>query len=236
MKIKSIIPIFTFAVISLLFAGETVTETRDVSGYDWVVLDGSGDVTVIQGKEEKVIVKADKDIINRVVTEVDGNKLHLGLKTEWNWHPKSMSTIHYTVYIKNVAGLSVHGSGDVNADKIASDDMNAHISGSGEISIEYLKCDDLDVSINGSGECEVGGKTNRQNIHISGSGDYTAKQFASKMAEVHISGSGDVILQVEDELEVFISGSGDVVYYGSPDVSEHVSGSGDVTGKGAASH
>lgn len=232
MKTKQIIPIFFIIILSLLFAGNPITDTRMVSGYDEIVLDGSGNVTIIQGNKEKVVIDADKELMDRIVTEVKGRKLHLGLKTSWNWRPKSYSTIYYTVYIKDVSGLSINGSGDIAADKVKSNDLSLRINGSGKVVIDNLKCNDLDVSINGSGECNVAGKTRRQSVQISGSGDFNAKQLRSKSAEVHINGSGDVVLQADDELDVVVSGSGDVVYYGSPAVTTHVSGSGDVIGKG----
>ncbi len=223
-------------LISFTIAKTPVIETRSVDGFNWIQLDGSGNVTIIQGNEEKVIVTADKDLIENVMTEVSGRKLRLGLKSDWNWGPKSHSSVEYKVYVKNVSGVSVHGSGNIKADKLMCDGLDMNISGSGEIMVDNLKCDEVDVTISGSGECEVGGKTKRQSIVISGSGDFSGKQFASKWADVTISGSGDVTLSVEDELDVSVSGSGDVVFYGSPDVTEHISGSGDVVGMGSASY
>lgn len=234
MKTKIIIPVFSIVILSLLFAGDPITDTRMVKGYDEIVLNGSGYVTVIQGNKEKVVVKADKELMGEIITEVKGHKLHLGVKTNRNWFPRSFSTIYYTVYIMDVSGLSINGSGNIAADRIKSNELSLRINGSGEVVIENLKCNDLDVFINGSGECEVSGKTKRQNVQITGSGDFNAKQLRSKSAGVHISGSGDVVLQAEDELNVVIAGSGDVDYYGSPAVTSHISGSGDVIGKGAA--
>lgn len=227
-----LLPVLT----SLIFAGGIREESREVSGFSEVQLNGSGNVMVIQGNSEKVVVEADSEIIEKVTTEVKGKTLHLGMKSHFGWNSKPFQPVKYTVYIKNVERLAIYGSGDMTSSEIEGKFIDLSISGSGDINVENLEANELSVSISGSGECTTSGAVNSQDVQISGSGDYYSKQLDSNYSNVRVSGSGDVVVNVKKELDAIVSGSGDVIYYGSPSVSERTSGSGDVRGKGTASH
>ena len=190
-------------------SGQTASESRDVSGFTRVQLTGSGEVTVSQSDEESLTVEADRKLLPRVTSEVSNGTLILGLRR--NTISLASRTVRYHVGVRELAGLSVSGSGDVTATDISTATLRVEISGSGRITT--------------SGSAEV------QELDISGSGSYRGADLASKTARVQITGSGDADLVVSDALDVRISGSGSVTYSGDPQVTQQITGSGELIKK-----
>ena len=251
-----LIPLFAVSADGKIVekSDKMVTEERDVKNFTGVDLRCNGELTLIQGDKESLIIEAPADIMPNIESEVRGGMLILELKKTslFGLHKRDFD-IKFTLTMKEIEDANISGSGSITAKDIVSKDLEININGSGEFEIGRLKADKLnvdlsgsgdfdikdftggriDVTITGSGEGEVSGKVNDQKIEISGSGDYDAGGLESKTALVNISGSGDTELKVSDELEVNVSGSGDVVYYGHPRINSNVSGSGNLRQKGS---
>lgn len=209
---------------SIRGSGNVVTEEREVSGYTSVVLNGVGNVEIIQGETESVVVEAEDNIMPLIKTEVQNETLILSQEENRSINPTR--SIKYTVNIIEVNGLSSLGSGDLGAVTLETNSLNLDLSGSGGISVTSLDADSLTVSITSSGLIGVSGQVNDQQLDLSGSGEYRASELASKIANISVSGSGKAIVAVDDTLDAAISGSGIVSYYGDPVVTSSVSGSG----------
>jgi hypothetical protein len=215
-------------------SGDVVTETRSVQGFDSVALEGSGDVTLIQGDTESLVIKAEDNILPKVKSVVEDGTLVLGIESGPFETLRLNSEIEYTVTAKDISGLSIAGSGSISSSKLETDEMEIGIAGSGDVMIDLLTAESVAVAIAGSGECVLAGSVSKQAVSIAGSGDYEGGDLKSEVAAVAISGSGDAVVWTTDSLSAEISGSGDVAYRGSPAVSKAVSGSGEVTGLGTS--
>ena len=243
----------TLALLTLLAganptrASDLVTETRDVEGFHGIAFSIPGELHIDQSGDESLRIVADEDVIDDIITEVEGGVLVI--RRERSWWPKRMGKVKVFVEIDDFASLAISGSGDADAGAIETDDFALQVSGSGSVSLQSLTCDAVDVAISGSAEVDVreltanrartkisgsgeviwGGVVDAQTVSITGSGDYSAADLESKEAEVVVSGSGDVDVRVNDELDAVVSGSGSVRYYGDPDVTKVVAGSGSVS-------
>jgi hypothetical protein len=187
-------------------SGHIVSETRNVSGFSSVVLTGSGRVVIDQGGTESVTVTGDDNLLNNVVTEVQGSTLMLGQKSGVSLSPSK--DIVYKVTLKKLDSLDNSGSGAVEAKGLQSARMKIHITGSGEVSAEGA-ADDLD-------------------IHITGSGQFRGDGLKSKRTSVDISGSGGAAVASSETLDATITGSGSIEYAGNPQVHQNITGSGSV--------
>jgi hypothetical protein len=188
-------------------SGNLVTETADVSGFDEIVVLGSGEVTVEMTGQESLEVTVDDNILPFLEIEVSGSRLELGFKSGTNIDPSAPVT--YRITADDLVGVTITGSGDVLAGGL--DNRR------------------FDVDITGSGDVELHGKTSLVDVTIAGSGEFDGTGLESFRGEVTISGSGSAVMNVIDELDVTISGSGDVTYTGDPVVDQTISGSGDVS-------
>ena len=213
-------------------SGNLVTEMREVSGFDRVALEGCGDLTIIQGDTESLVIKAEDNIMPKIKSVVKDGTLILGLDKDPFETFRLTESIEYTLTARRISGLSLAGSGSISSAEIRTDDMDISIAGSGDVTIDYLDGESLSVAIAGSGDCEVSGNVSRQVVSIAGSGDYTSRDLKSEVGAVSISGSGDAVVWTTESLNVDINGSGDVSYRGSPSVAKAVNGSGSVASLG----
>jgi hypothetical protein len=203
---------------------EVISETREVSSFHSIRLSVNGEVTVIQGKEQSLVIRADDDVIPRLRTRVKNGTLVIssvgGIRRS--------AQLEIDIVMEEIKGLSISGSGTITvSDRIKADDVSLKISGSGDIFLE-LDASDINTKISGSGKINLSGTVKSHTIDISGSGDTKAFDLLTDTTTVKISGSGDCMVNVSENLDVKISGSGDVEYKGSPKVNFKGSGSGTV--------
>jgi hypothetical protein len=212
-------------------SGKMATETRNVSGYDQVVLTGSGDATITVGDGEGITIEAEDNILPLIETSVQSGRLVIGLKP--NTSISTTRGLHYKIDAKTLSGVDVTGSGNVSVNAVKTDGFHSNISGSGSVRVSSLQAKTLKATITGSGKMEISaGKVDSQEITISGSGDYTAGSLESATAQATTTGSGTATLWAKDSLNARTSGSGNVRYYGQPNVAKSETGSGRVTGLG----
>ena len=208
-------------------SGDIDTETRSVSGFDRIDLSHMGEVHLTQGDTEGLTVRADDNLLEYIVTEVQGGTLRLGVTREAAMAIlRPTEPIVFEVAFRELSGLAVSGSGSFEADSLETESLHMAISGSGNIAISDLIAGDLSTDISGSGKVKLKGEASSQSIAVSGSGRYYSLDLATKDARVAVSGSGLVELHASDHLSVGISGSGSVRYAGEPTIDDDISGSG----------
>ena len=210
-------------------SGDLVTESRDVSGFDRIEVHGSGKVIITQDGTESLTVETDDNLIEYVTTEVVGRTLELGFEDVVLVSPTRLT---FDLHLKDLTGLEISGSGDIEAESIETDGLEIQVSGSGDARIDSLAADDVEIKIGGSGSVELEGDASRQDVTISGSGKVRAGDLRCEAVDVSISGSGDATVWVTESLDVNISGSGSVYYYGAPSTDLSTSGSGSINGRG----
>jgi hypothetical protein len=231
-------------------SGNIETQTVDVSNFNRITLENSGDVYVEQGQTESVTVEADDNILPLLETKVRGKELFLTTQPNQNIDPSRK--IVYRITVKDLSGisldgsgnffvgpiqsgsmdLSVNGSGDIKIDDLSTGKLSVDLNGSGNIGVDKLKATALDASVNGSGDIDLAGQAPTQKISFNGSGNYKAGNLNSKSAEIKIPGSADVTVWVTDTLNANIDGSGTVRYYGKPSVNQTGNGSGKIVSLG----
>jgi hypothetical protein len=208
------------------------SEDRHLSGFTSVSVAGSFDVVITQGSSESVKVTAPSDVINRIITEVEGGVLKIYTKSDndWHWFDGGHKKIMIYVAIKDVNGVSLSGSGDVSfREGLRGGAFRLKLTGSGDVSGK-LWVKNLDVNLAGSGDIKISGSADNSNVSVAGSGDYTANGLVTNTASVRVAGSGDARVNVSQKLDASVVGSGDVYYTGSvKSVSTSKIGSGDVS-------
>ena len=211
-RLPAFIVIFFSVIVNGCFgpsvsgSGRVISETRNVSGFSNVSLEGSGHLIIEQGGAESLTVTGDDNLLHYIETEVRGSTLVLGEKSGVRLSPSK--DIVFKVTLTKLDTLDLSGSGVVEAKGLQSAKMNIDISGSGEVSAEGAD-DDLDIA-------------------ISGSGRFRGDSLKSKRTRVDISGSGSAVVASSETLNAIIGGSGSIEYVGDPQVHQDISGSGSV--------
>lgn len=217
-----------FSTTSVEGEGPIKEENRTIIDFNEIEINGAIDVIFEQSKDYSVIVKTNENLLEYIITELDGAKLLVKTKDDTN----ISSNDNIKVFVKGpeMNSIILNGSGSfVAKNHVKVDDINCDISGSGNIEFGDLVCNTYSMNISGSGDIILSnGKSKSGDFAISGSGDISASNWKTKILEIAINGSGSVEAFALKQLDISISGSGDVTYKGEPKENFEISGSGDI--------
>lgn len=213
----------------------TKTETRSVSGFTEIALQGYGDLVIEQNPDapESLVIEADQDLMPHLISEVSGGRLTLGFDIpgsdwigwglEWLFTPNK--SIRYHVSLKQFSGAA-----NITAAKLQGEACKFVVNGAGKVMIGELQAQSLATTISGSGavEIEAGVVQNLHDMHVSGSGSVKAAGLQTGETLVSISGVGSAEVDARQTLTVHISGAASVRYKGSPTLNQQISGSGSI--------
>jgi hypothetical protein len=209
------------------------TQNRNVGSFRGVSLSGSYDVYITQGATESVKVQAPRDVIDRIITDVEGGVLRIYSKNDgfsWgNWFSSTKKVVIY-VTVKDVNSISVAGSGDIFfKDGITTNSLKLRVAGSGDI-LGKVSVKTLDSGVTGSGDIKVSGTADNSIVSVAGSGDFTAPSLTTSNTTVRVVGSGDARVNASSTISASVAGSGDIHYSGTARVvNSSTSGSGDIS-------
>lgn len=254
---------YFFSIILLLITAVTFaqkSEKRDVGGFNAVTLAFPGTLYLKQGSTTSVELTGDKELLEKIETEVEGNRLIIRRKEmfkNWvNWS-EDLGKLTARVTLPKLTGISVLGSGKaIGESKFRASSLDVKVSGSGSIDME-AEADDTEADISGSGQIQLKGIFSSVDASVSGSGKIilngavqgtlssgisgSGRVEASGTAKTlrsSISGSGKVAgfsLAVEN-CYARISGSGTVEISVKKEIDAEISGSGTVLYKGNPDH
>jgi hypothetical protein len=211
--------------------GDVITKTIKTGDYDFVAVNNSLDVELLEGMEGTITVTAESNIMEHLEIETDGDRLTVGVKRGINISTRK--GIKVLVPVKSISGVSMAGSGDISSNMILrSNKMSISVAGSGDIKL-HTESETLKASIAGSGDIILRGRTEQLDASIAGSGDIEAYDLKANNVDASVAGSGDIAIYCNGgRIKASIVGSGDINYKGTAsDIDKSVMGSGDISKK-----
>lgn len=207
--------------------GDIKTITRNVGEYAEITVAGSFDVTLLQGKEGKLEISVEENLIKYLVTKVKNGKLVI--RWDNNFKVKPKKPVHISVPFKEIEALVTAGSGDVvSVDEISASDFSIKSAGSGNVKL-LLSADDVNCSMAGSGNITLVGVSRELDCSKAGSGNLYAYKFVSEDVEINAAGSGNAEVYATEVLDAKTAGSGNIYYKGAPKSNNtKVAGSGSI--------
>ena len=186
------------------------TENRSFAAKDFnrVALKGADNVNIIIGPAFSVRAIGPQNILDNLDITVENGTLKIarksknGLSVQWN----STSAV-VTVTMPAIIGADVAGSGDLDIDAIAADNLELNIAGSGNIG--------------------AAGTAKNLKIGLAGSGDVNVQKLSAQTADISVAGSGNVSAHATKSAAISIIGSGDVMVSGTAQCAISKIGSGD---------
>lgn len=191
-------------------------EQRSLTGFDCIELLGSLDIKYQQSDSFSVRVDAPVEILKKVVTRVEGDKLIVNMEGEGemiNFGVPDGDNVTVYVTSPDLLGIALRGSGDFECQHLLdTDNLDIMLNGSGDIKFDDIICDQVNVSLVGSGDVELKHvKMLRSYVNLVGSGDVKVNYDNSGTVEANLTGSGDITLSggVKD-YKSNVRGSGDM--------------------------
>ncbi len=207
--------------------GHVVTKVRETSEYNAISIGGSFDVVLVKGKEGKITIKGEENIIDVIITEVKGGTLKVKFKNNVNIRITKRLTI--TIPFNEIEAISLGGSGNLKSeDVIKADNIKLSLGGSGNI-YAIVNANNVKSSIGGSGNIKISGTTDKFTCSIAGSGSIKAYGLQANTINAKIAGSGSIKTTVKNKIKAKVVGSGNIYYKGNPKyINSKSIGSGDV--------
>lgn len=210
--------------------GNVITQTRTTGDYDGIKIAGFFDVDLVAGKEGKIIIKGEENLLSLVKVEVEENQLKVYVEKGTQLRTSLGKKIEITVPFEKISEINLAGSGNIRTkDVIKSDKLSTKLAGSGNFNLA-IDSNDLELNLSGSGNANIKGTADNFTTKLSGSGGIDAAGLKSKNVTANVSGSGNSKVNCNESLTARVSGSGNIKYEGNPEKRDvKVSGSGNIT-------
>jgi hypothetical protein len=218
------------------FAQKTVhdanAEPRNVSGFHAIEVSGGIDLFLSNGDEAVAISADNKEVRDRIVTEVkDGVlKIYFDWKKGFKFNLKGGRHMKAYVSFKTLDGLFASGGSDVKMEgTLKSPSLKINVSGGSDLSAK-VDVGSLTLDQSGGSDVDLTGTVTDMKIEASGGSDFSGYNLVTDNCVIHASGASDVNITVNKEFYAEASGASDVNWKGKAEVKgAKASGAGSVS-------
>jgi hypothetical protein len=203
-------------LICLLSASPAFAETeqRSVKSFDGVYASGPVKVFLTEGNREAVTVTVERIELDKIVTDVVGNKLEVKPKTGafTSGNPDIRVQVTYTKLreLHSASGAQLFSESTLTGDKI---EVNASTGGGGELRFDVTTL--ASTVISGS-ELTVSGRAQNHEITVNTGGKLSAFDLRCENAFVKIGSGGFAEVFASELIEGTVKSAGGLRYKGDP--------------------
>ena len=208
-------------------SGKSITQNRAVANFQYISLEGLGDIIITQGATESLTIEAEDNVMPLIKTEVKNGILSIRFdQKDWKDVIRPTRPIKFALGVKTLSGVELSGAGNIQAPSLKANALTIKISGAGTVKFDKLEASDLSTSVSGLGNVELAGSATKQTVDLSGAGQYLAGDVAGRTAKITLTGGGNATVWATDSLDVTINGAGQVSYFTSPKITKSITGMG----------
>jgi hypothetical protein len=196
------------------------TQNRKTASFHGISVSSGIDLYLTQGNTEEVVVKADPDIIDDVVTEVEGGVLRIYMKKKFNnWSWNGDRKVYVT--FDDLTRLDVSAGADAEAENAFKlDELKISVSSGADLEIDDLTAESVWLDTSSGSDAEVSGRVvNFEGSSSSGS-DLSCAGLVAENCKVSASSGSDAEVHATKQLKANASSGGDVRYKGNPSQKE----------------
>lgn len=203
--------------------GKVVKEVRDVSGFTAINASAGLDVYLNQADRFSVVVEADENLHEVIVTELQGNELKVGVEG-YNIRGAKARKVH--VSLPDLRSLNVSSAADLRGESdFDCENLQLSVSSAGSIDLE-VHATSISINASSSGAALLCGRAEHLDVNVSSAGSLNAYELEALGVRVNASSAGDARVYVTEELRAEASSAGSIRYRGAADLLHSQSGSG----------
>lgn len=203
-------------------SGNIVTKAIDVTTFTGIDASGNIKLQVRQGSSHEVTVRADDNLMEYVITEVNNDVLKVSLRA---WGGKD-ATIEVDIELVDIGSLLASAGARVHAENVLRGQILDHAVNSGAQSVLQIDFDKLELVVGSGAETLIGGRVREMIARNSGGGLLNAAALEAEKVKLNSSSGAQSDLFVTESLEVRASSGSVVNYTGNPLQREVSSSSG----------
>jgi hypothetical protein len=204
---------------------DVVKKERTTDPFTGIRVSTGIDVYLKQGDMISVVLEADENLHEYIMTEVKNGILNI--YTDANIRDAERKRVYVTM--KEITSLRSTSAGDIFGETpVRTDNLKLSASSAGDIKLEVY-ADNVEAGISSSGDITLTGEAETLNANLSSAGDLNAYNFKVREADVSASSAGDADIYVTEKLIARASSAGDINYKGDPKyIDAHSSSAGGI--------
>lgn len=184
-------------------SGVSATETRDVSDFQKVSIEGFGQVNIVVGDEDALSITGDDNLLELIGSTVENGMLTIRPTESIN--PKS--DMVFEISISQLTAVS--------------------LSGAANFDIQNATGDSLEIEINGSGNLKASGNIATLAVEVNGASRIDLQQLEAEDATIELNGAASGVVFASKSIDAEINGVGKITVHGNPqDVKKEINGLG----------
>ncbi|WP_297094267.1 head GIN domain-containing protein [uncultured Draconibacterium sp.] len=196
--------------------GDVTTEERDLEDFNALSVSRGMNVYVTMGDEYKVVVEADENLHESIVTELQGEELRI--KAIDNIRKATSKKVFVTLP-RLVSAKSSSGSNVFSENTLNVDDIDLAVSSGANLSFT-LKADNVNAKSSSGSNIFLEGNAASISAKASSGSNIKAGDLKASSAEAKVSSGANIWVSTKDELRANASSGGNVFYNGNPPETE----------------
>lgn len=205
--------------------GEIKSHSRDLSGFNRIRSNFSGDITVVLGSTYSISVRGQDNIVEVLKTEVVDSTL----KIAFDKNIKKHDSLAIYITMPRLRNIDHPGAGKfvVNSN-ISEPNFSIIMTGAGSVWCKRIAAQsNLDLYNEGKGDLTItAGSAQNAVLSVTSTGSIETSNVVFQKCDATLSGTGNMSLFATQLLTVNISGSGNITYSGFATVTQNITGTG----------
>ncbi|WP_372651033.1 head GIN domain-containing protein [Draconibacterium sp.] len=196
--------------------GNVTTEERNLEDFNALNVSRGMNVYVTMGNDYNVVVEADENLHNSIVTELRGEELHIkAIDIIRNASSlKVFVTLPQLEAAKSSSGSNVYSENILNVKNI-----DLAVSSGANLTFS-LNADEIDAKASSGSNIFLEGNAGSISAKASSGSNIKAGDLKAKSARANVSSGANIWLRTENELQATASSGGNVFYNGNPSETE----------------
>lgn len=200
-------------------ADDITVETRQLSGYTKLDVSDAMEVEVTFGQQEEVIVEANSNLHQYILTDVVNGVLKIRLKN--NVRIKSGSEIKVYVSATSIDKVIIDGASRVEfMNDVTTTNFDLDVDGASRFQ-GGIYTDDIKVNAEGASKVEMWGSSDTAKIKASGASNIGDFAFViNAYLDIDLSGASKAEFTVDGTMDIDVSGASRFNYMGNGVINE----------------
>jgi hypothetical protein len=153
---------------NIVGTGDVVSKTVNLPPFHSIINTAIFEVSITKGSPQKVVLKAQQNILDVMTYEVNDQKLTLGF--EENISVTTSKEVEAEITVAEINNISSFGAGNFELSGTKQNELNISITGAGNVEAYNLEVDSCYITITGVGNSKVR-VNNLLDVTISGVGN-----------------------------------------------------------------
>jgi len=201
-----------FIVPSIKGNGNVKEEVRQVGAFDQIKVSRGMNVYITQGSPAKVVVIADSNLHEFIVTKVENGVLKITTKENIRWAEEKK----VMVTVEKLTGVDANSGANIwSQNQIKSDNLKLEANSGANLTLD-VDAGSLNADCSSGANIKLSGLAKEAELGTSSGANLKGENLKAEQCKMSASSGGNVSSTVTGKLDADASSGGNIVYYGEP--------------------